>query len=72
MVDDIPGTLNVTLLRNVPNASGILSSKAVGEPPYIISNSVYFATKMAIQAARNDAGKSAFVDLPAPATVDLR
>jgi len=55
LLQDIPGVINITLLKNKYNASGILGSKAVGEPPYIVSNSIYFALKMAIRSARMDA-----------------
>ena len=73
MVQDIPSVLNVTLLRNQYNQSGILGSKAVGEPPYVIANSVYFATKMAVASARADAGHGgSFFEMQVPATVDVR
>jgi xanthine dehydrogenase/oxidase len=73
LAQDIPGVLNVTLLRNKYNESGILGSKAVAEPPYVASNSVYFALKMAIASARVDAGAGAgYFDLEVPATVELR
>lgn len=72
MVADIPSVLNVTLLKNMYNESGILGSKAVGEPPYVIANSVYFALKMAVTSARKDAGVTGFFDLDVPATVDQR
>jgi len=58
LLQDIPGIINITLLKNKYNISGILGSKAVGEPPYIVSNSIYFALKMAIRSARMDAFSS--------------
>ena len=73
MIADIPSVFNVTLLKDAPNDAGILRSKATGEPPYIITNSVYFATKMAISSARKDvSGENVSFDLPVPATVELR
>jgi xanthine dehydrogenase/oxidase len=70
---DIPAVMNVTLLRNKYNESGILGSKAVGEPPFVIANSVYFALKMAIASARADAGAGAgFFPMEVPATIDVR
>ena len=73
LAQDIPGVLNVTLLKNKFNESGVLGSKAVGEPPYVIANSVYFALKMALTSARVDAGAGAgFFDLEVPATIDVR
>ena len=44
---------NVTLMKNMYNKAGILGSKATGEPPYVLANSVFFATKKAIDAARS-------------------
>ncbi len=49
---DIPINFNVSLLPGAPNALGILSSKATGEPPLMLANSVFFAIKDAIFAAR--------------------
>lgn len=73
LAQDIPSVMNVTLLANSPNRQGILRSKAVGEPSFILSNSIYFAIKMAIMSARKDnAGVTDFVDLPVPMTIDVR
>lgn len=72
MIQEVPSVFNVTLLKKSPNKNGILGSKAVGEPPYVLANSVYFATKQAIMAARKDAGVSGFVSLDANLTVDVR
>lgn len=79
MIADIPSVFNVTLLRNMYNNDGILGSKAVGEPPMVTSNSVYFALKMAIQSSRFDASQSSFgntstinFDLEVPSTIDVR
>ena len=58
--------------KNLPNQNGILRSKAVGEPPFILSNAVYFATKQAIMSARADAGHMEYVAPDAPLNVDLR
>lgn len=69
---DIPSVLNVTLLKNDYNIDGILGSKAVGEPPYVIANSIYFAMKMAISSARRDAGVGAFVQMEVPTTIGVR
>eukprot|EP01038_Epipyxis_sp_PR26KG_P004721 gene4721-6626_t len=72
MLQDIPNVMNVTLLKNSYNKDGVLGSKAVGEPPYVIANSIYFAMKMAIQSARYDAGIFDYFEMDVPATVDLR
>jgi xanthine dehydrogenase/oxidase len=49
---------------------GIMSSKAVGEPPLVLAASVFFAIKRAVAAARIDAGLPTPFDLPSPATVE--
>jgi xanthine dehydrogenase/oxidase len=80
LAQDIPSVLNVTLLANSPNRQGILRSKAVGEPSFVLSNSIYFGIKMAIMSARSDNVSSAssgssgasFVDIPVPMTIDVR
>jgi xanthine dehydrogenase/oxidase len=72
MVQEIPSVFNVTLLKNMYNTDGILGSKAVGEPPMVTANSIYFALRQAIAAARLDAGNVDYFDLPVPATVAER
>lgn len=72
LAQDIPSVFNLTLLRRTPNTSGILRSKAVGEPCIVLANSVFFAVKMAIAAARVDAGLTRFVDIEAPMSIDVR
>lgn len=69
---DVPSAMKVTLLKNMNNKNGILGSKAVGEPPNIVANSIYFAMRMAIRAARADAGVSGHFQLDVPSTVDVR
>ena len=78
-VQDVPSIFNVTLMKNVYNNSGILGSKATGEPPYILANSVFFATKMAVDAARWNiaylngiTSPLPYVSYPAPFTIDKR
>ena len=66
--DDAPQEFNVTLLRDAPNPRAVASSKAVGEPPFLLANSVFFAIKDAIVAARRDAGLADDFELDAPAT----
>ena len=64
--DDIPRELNVTLLRNAPNPRAVHSSKAVGEPPFFLASSVFFAAKDAVYATRPaDARELVSLDLPA-------
>ncbi|KAJ5071753.1 aldehyde oxidase [Anaeramoeba ignava] len=65
---DIPRTFNVTLLSNSSCPSNVHSSKAVGEPPFILGNSVFFAIKNAIYAARSENGFNEYFRLDAPST----
>ncbi|XP_019627736.1 PREDICTED: xanthine dehydrogenase/oxidase-like [Branchiostoma belcheri] len=68
---DIPADLRVTLLPNAPNPYNVIRSKAVGEPPLLMSCSALFALKQAIQTARQDSGiGDDFFSLDGPATVE--
>jgi len=49
---------------------GIMSSKSTGEPPFVLANSVFFAIKHAIMAARQAAGRYEWFELESPATVE--
>jgi len=70
MASEVPRELTVELLRDNPFPQGVLGSKAVGEPPFMLSYSVVGAVKRAISAARKDAGAPAAFRLPMPCTVD--
>ena len=52
--NDVPTSLNVSLMENVDNPFAVHSSKAIGEPPFFLGCSVFYAIKDAVQAARND------------------
>ncbi|GLC34818.1 hypothetical protein PLESTB_001167600 [Pleodorina starrii] len=67
-VNDIPVDFRVQLLANAPNVRAIHSSKAVGEPPFHLGASVFFALKDAVYAAREAAGLSGYFHMDAPAT----
>ncbi|XP_065844418.1 uncharacterized protein [Oscarella lobularis] len=67
---DIPCDFRITFLKDAPNPSGILGSKAVGEPPMCMSCSSLFAVKHAIESARAEIGKDVYFALNGPATVD--
>ncbi|KAJ4979755.1 hypothetical protein NE237_010535 [Protea cynaroides] len=67
-VNDIPLKFNVSLLKGVPNAKAIHSSKAVGEPPFFLASAVFFAIKDAIIAARAEVGCNDWFPLDNPAT----
>tara|TARA_B110000208_G_scaffold17848_2_gene21582 strand:+ start:14907 stop:15881 length:975 start_codon:yes stop_codon:yes gene_type:complete len=67
---DVPLALNVELLQDSPEPKGILRSKAVGEPPAILSFTVLSALKQAIYATRRERGHMDLFELTVPATVD--
>ena len=56
---DVPRDFRITLLGDSPNPQAVHSSKAVGEPPFFLSSSVYFALKDAVRAARQEGGGGA-------------
>ena len=64
---DIPVTFNVAFLPGSPNAAGIFSSKAVGEPAILAAASVLSALSHAIREIRKDEGIKGHFDLSAPA-----
>lgn len=66
--NDVPIEFNVSLMDDVENPFAVHSSKAVGEPPFFLGASVFFAIKDALQAARNDSGASGYFELRMPAT----
>jgi xanthine dehydrogenase/oxidase len=68
----IPIDFRVTISRGGnPNKddSAVAGSRALGEPPFVLSTSVFFAIKQAILAARRDQGDDSWFVMPAPATV---
>merc|ERR1711945_85623 len=67
MATEMPVELHVELLRDNPYEKGVLGSKAVGEPPFMLAYSVVSAVKKAIASARGDGNK---VELPMPCSVD--
>jgi xanthine dehydrogenase/oxidase len=66
--NDVPENLNVTLVDNVDNPFAVHSSKAIGEPPFFLGCSVFFAIKDAIKEARRDKGATRNFELRMPAT----
>eukprot|EP00928_Gymnodinium_smaydae_P072434 TRINITY_DN55792_c0_g1_i1.p1 TRINITY_DN55792_c0_g1~~TRINITY_DN55792_c0_g1_i1.p1 ORF type:complete len:1332 (-),score=238.57 TRINITY_DN55792_c0_g1_i1:94-4089(-) len=70
MAAEMPREFAVELLRDNPFPKGILGSKAVGEPPFMLAYSVLGAVKKAITSARKDAGVSLGFDMPQPCTPD--
>ena len=66
--NDVPETFNVSLLDKVDNPFAVHSSKAVGEPPFFLGSSVFFAIKDAMAAARRDNGNDGYFEFHMPAT----
>jgi xanthine dehydrogenase/oxidase len=67
--NDMPAQFNVTLMDGVANKFAVMSSKAIGEPPFAMGISVFFAIKNALDEARKDMGvKSEELILMHPAT----
>jgi len=68
--NDQPEVFNVSLLEDVDNPFAVHSSKAVGEPPFFLGTSVFFAIKDAIRSVRqeNEGGKETYFEMRLPAT----
>jgi len=66
--DDIPRKFNVALMRDTDNPVAVHSSRAIGEPPFYLGASNYFAIKQAIASARKDAGLTGHYQLDSPLT----
>ncbi|CAK9040091.1 unnamed protein product, partial [Durusdinium trenchii] len=66
--NDTPVDLRVTLVKDSANPNAIHSSRAVGEPPFFLGSSAFFAARAAIASAREDTGAAPHdyfvVDLP--------
>lgn len=68
--NDQPEVFNVSLLEDVDNPFAVHSSKAVGEPPFFLGSSVFYAIKDAVRSARraNSAGDEKYFEMRLPAT----
>jgi xanthine dehydrogenase molybdopterin binding subunit len=64
-IRDIPQDFRVELLQGYPNLNTIRRSKAVGEPPFMLGLSAWFAIKYAVSAVCNHTKDP---DLTLPAT----
>uniref|UniRef100_A0A0A9YHM8 Indole-3-acetaldehyde oxidase n=1 Tax=Lygus hesperus TaxID=30085 RepID=A0A0A9YHM8_LYGHE len=53
---DIPIDFRVTLKKNSTNPTGVLRSKATGEPPFCMAITIPLAIRKALVAARKDSG----------------
>jgi xanthine dehydrogenase/oxidase len=68
---DTPRVFRVKLIRaGTGNPFGVHSSKGVGEPPFILGASVYFAIKNAVGEARRESGIVGHFELGHPASCD--
>ena len=70
-INDLPLDFRVDLLKDAPNPNNIKKSKAVGEPPFMLSFSVWLAIKDAISAIADHKIEPEF-SLPATQEVILR
>lgn len=67
--NDAPESFNVTLMSNVDNPFAVHSSKAIGEPPFFLGSSVFYAVKEAVRAARFERlGDDAYFEMNMPGT----
>mmetsp|Transcript_19263 Transcript_19263/g.41761 ORF Transcript_19263/g.41761 Transcript_19263/m.41761 type:complete len:1654 (+) Transcript_19263:272-5233(+) len=67
--NDVPEKFNVSLLENVDNPFAVHSSKAIGEPPFFLGCSVFYAIKDAVAAARGEGSDSSgYFEFRLPAT----
>lgn len=69
-VFQIPKDFRVTLLRNASCSKTplVYRSKAIGEPPFCVGTSVFWAIKDAIYSQRAEAGRLGWVQLDSPCT----
>lgn len=67
---ECPKTFTVKFYKGTdhPHSERLYGSKAVGEPPFFLGSSVFFAITDAIKAARLDDNKEADFMLTSPAT----
>jgi xanthine dehydrogenase/oxidase len=67
--NDVPADFRVTLM-NRSNKRAVHSSKGIGEPPYFLACSAFFAIRNAIKSAREESGGSPneYFSLNLPAT----
>uniref|UniRef100_A0A7N0USU0 indole-3-acetaldehyde oxidase n=2 Tax=Kalanchoe fedtschenkoi TaxID=63787 RepID=A0A7N0USU0_KALFE len=78
-VDTIPKKLNVEIVNSGNHKKRVLSSKASGEPPLLLSASIHCATRAAVREARKqlaswsgiDEESATLFNLPVPATMPV-
>ncbi|CAF1016904.1 unnamed protein product [Adineta steineri] len=67
---DTPIDFRVSLLSNSFNPRAVYSSKGIGEPPFVLGISAFFALKQACMAYREQQGLSNYFTFNSPATVE--
>mmetsp|Transcript_75814 Transcript_75814/g.158036 ORF Transcript_75814/g.158036 Transcript_75814/m.158036 type:complete len:1399 (+) Transcript_75814:266-4462(+) len=68
--NDVPIDMRISLLRDSENPMAIHSSRAVGEPPFFLGATAFFAARQAIAAARADAGLQGHFTVDSPLTAE--
>ena len=67
--NDVPESFNVSLMQDVDNPFAVHSSKAIGEPPFFLGSSVFYAIKDAIAASREEhIGSKEYFEMSMPGT----
>lgn len=67
--NDQPEVFNVSLMEDVDNPFAVHSSKAIGEPPFFLGSSVFYAVKDAVRNFRKEAsGKDEYFEFRMPGT----
>nr|XP_037873009.1 aldehyde oxidase 2 isoform X1 [Bombyx mori] len=68
---DIPADFRIYFRRNSNNPTGVLQSKATGEPAFSLAAVITHAIRDAVRAARLDAAyEDQWIDIPNPCTVE--
>lgn len=69
--NDVPIDFRVTLLKDTKNPVAVHSSKAIGEPPFFLAASAFFAIKDAVSAYRTqELGIDGFFPFYGPASTE--
>lgn len=67
--NDQPEIFNVSLLEDAENPIAVHSSKAVGEPPFFLGTTVFYAIKDAVSSFRKKAsGRESYFEFRMPGT----
>lgn len=66
--NDVPEKFNISLLEDADNPFAVHSSKAIGEPPFFLGCSVFYAIKDAVTAARKESNSTGYFEFRMPAT----